>query len=167
VERATLNADGSVSGWEELAPLPAPRSHQGTALYDGYVYLTGGLDGNPAGTYKDYEDALRAPVNADGTLGPWETLGTLPSTLDTQSSFVHNGYLYMVGGIEFINYVDHVRRAQILPDHGLGPWEDSAPLPKGRGHVHQTPVYGKWVYSVGGSIQNLVAIPDVFRGTFQ
>jgi hypothetical protein len=167
VERATLAADGTIAAWEELDPLPGPRSHQAAVAFDGYVYLAGGLSGDPAGAYTDYTDVLRAPIQADGKLGAWESIAMLPKRVDTASAVVHDGFLYLVGGIEGISYVDHVRRAPILDDHGLGPWEDSPPLPKGRGHVHQTPVYGKWMYSVGGSITNLVPIPDVFRGTFQ
>src|SRR5262249_19063735 len=131
------------------------------------VYLLGGLKGDPAGAYTDYKDVLRAQIQADGKLGAWETIADIPKRNDTASAVVHDGFLYLVGGIEGAIYVDHVRRGRGMEDHSLGGWEDSAPLPKGRGHVHQTPVYGKWMYSVGGSITNLVPIPDVFRGTFQ
>jgi hypothetical protein len=167
VERGHLGTDGSVMSWDELTPLPAPRSHHALAESGGYLYALGGLQGEPAGTYTDYKDVLRSEIQPDGTIGAWETLTTLPTRDDTASTFVHDGYVYLVGGIIGVEYVAFVRRAQVLPDHSLGPWEDSPQLPKGRGHVHQTPLYKQWSYSIGGSIDNLVPIPDVFRGTFQ
>jgi N-acetylneuraminic acid mutarotase len=167
VERATLGADGSIASWEELAALPGPRSHHAMVIAGSTLYVIGGLQGDPAGTYTDYLDVLAAPIQADGTLGTWTTAGTLPVGIDTASAVVTDGDIYVIGGVEGDAYVNHVRRAPILPDHTLGAWQSSAPLPKGRGHVHQTPLYQGNVYSVGGSIANLVAIPDVFRGTFK
>jgi hypothetical protein len=167
VERAKLGSDGAIAAWDELAPLPAPRSHHVLVSDGGYLYAAGGLNGDPAGAYTEHQDVLRAAIQPDGTLGAWEMIAKLPKQLDTASGVVHDGFFYLVGGVEVASYVDHVRRARLLEDHTLGPWEDSPPLPKGRGHVHQTPVYQGNMYSVGGSIANLVAIPDVFHGTFQ
>jgi hypothetical protein len=167
VERATLGADGSIASWEELPALPGPRSHHAMVIAGSTLYVIGGLQGDPAATNTDYLDVLAATIEADGTLGPWTTAGTLPVGIDTASAIVMGGYVYVIGGVEGDAYVNHVRRALIRPDQSLAAWESSPPLPKGRGHVHQTPLYQGNVYSVGGSIANLVAIPDVFRGTFQ
>ena len=167
VERGTLNPDGTVTAWEELAPLPGRRSHHALVLYNDYIYVLGGLVGDPNGAFTDYTDVLSTAIASDGTLGPWTTVASLVTANDTASADVHAGWLYLVGGLEGDAYVDHVRRSPVLANHTLGPWESSAPLPVGRGHVHQTPIYQSRMYSVGGSIANLVAIPDVFVGTFQ
>jgi len=93
---AKLNADGSVGTWNTAAnALPAARDNHSSVVSNGYVYVLGGEDttGDPVTT------ALYAKLNADGSVGTWNTAANaLPAALDRQSSVVVNGYIYFMGG---------------------------------------------------------------------
>jgi hypothetical protein len=131
------------------------------------VYVVAGLNGNPAGEHQQLRDILRAPILADGTLGRWSEAGHLDSAYATHAAFVRDGWVYVVGGVESnARFVGTVQRAPIRPDGGLGPFEPSVPLPVRRGHVHQTPLWKDWVYSVGGSASRRL-VTAVHIGSFR
>ena len=119
-----------------------------------------GLNGNPAGPHQQLRDILRAEIKSDGTLGDWIAVGRLDSAYATHAAFVHDGWLYVVGGVENnARFVSTVQRAPIRDDGRVGFFEPAEPLPVGRGHVHQTPVWRDFVYSVGGSASRRLMRP--------
>jgi N-acetylneuraminic acid mutarotase len=167
VERAEVALDGTLSAWVTVTALPDKRSHNAIVAYDDALWVSGGLSGDPAGVHTSYKDVLRAEILADGSLGAWNTVGELPLTLATHSSFAHGGALYVVGGVEDGDTnTAAVRRALIEENGMLASWEDLPPLPKPRAHAHQTPVFGGFVYSAGGAFEH-ASIPDVFIGRFE
>ncbi|MFT3767437.1 MAG: hypothetical protein QM820_18445 [Minicystis sp.] len=167
VDRATVAADGTLGPWTAVTALPGKRSHHGLAIDGNHLYVTGGLSGDPAGVATTYDDVLQAQVNEDGSLGDWTAAGTLAVTVETHSSFVHVGQLYVVGGVEKNAYdTKHVKRAPLLPDGTIGAWENLADLPKARAHVHHTPVYGGFIYSPGGAV-NHASLDDVVIGKLE
>lgn len=151
---ARMGADGTLGAWTALTPLPRPRSHHAALVHDGHLYVVGGLDGDPAGHLAVYTDVLRAPIQADGTLGEWRIASRMPHSYATHAAFVHGGALWVLGGVEDNQrFVNHVWRAAFGANGALGRWEEVDPgLPLARGHVHETPVVGGRVYSVGGRI---------------
>lgn len=163
-----LDADAGAAGaWQEMSALPGKRSHHGLASTGEALYLTGGLSGDPAGLYKSYDDVLRAPIEADGTLGEWATVGQLPVFLSIHTSFVFAGQLYLLGGLtEQGDDIANVWRAPIESDGGLGAWEELPALPKARAHGHQAPVVDGFVFAPGGAI-NHKSYADVFVGRFE
>ncbi len=167
VHGARLDTDGVPESWVDLTPLPAPRSHHASFVYEGALYVVAGLDGNPAGEHRQLRDILRAPILADGSLGSWSEAGRIDSAYATHAAFVRDGWVYVVGGVENnARFVGTVQRAPINPGGTLGPFERAAPLPIGRGHVHQTPLWKDWVYSVGGSASRRL-VTAVHIGTFK
>ena len=157
VYRSRLGPGGAPTSWESARSLPGPRSHHATFVYNGAVYVTGGLHGSPAGENTTLADVLRARVGLDGTLGPWETISTFDSTRVAHAAFVHDGHVYLVGGVESdTRFSETVQRSALLPNGDLGPWERTTPLPFGRGHTHHTPRWRGHLYSVGGRTGNRV-----------
>lgn len=150
--------DGTVASWRVAGELPRPRSHHAAVVIDGWLYVIGGMDGNPAQGPALYTDVRRAPLREDGTLGEWQLVSLMPDSYATHSAFVHGGWLYVMGGV--VNnhrFVDTVLRAPLRPDGRPGPWQPVTPgLPAIRAHVHVTPVVGGRVYSVGGSASRQV-----------
>jgi hypothetical protein len=145
--------EGGLGDWVELTALPRPRSHHSAFVHEGELYVVGGADGHPAAGNALYLDVWRAPISADGTLGPWRRRSVMPQAYATHSSFVHAGHLYTIGGVENDQtFTDVVLRTR-LDDAGLvGRWERVADsLPRARAHVHETPVHHGRIYSVGGS----------------
>jgi hypothetical protein len=167
VERATVDADGNVSDFTETTPLPERRSHFGIATTGDAIYVSGGLIGDPAGAATPLTEVLRATIDADGNVVEWTKVGDLPTALETHSSFVEAGMLYVVGGVEN-NWLDTaaVKRAPILDDGSLGDWEDTTPLPAARAHAHQTPLRDGFVYSAGGALDH-DSTDAVFVGVFE
>jgi hypothetical protein len=170
VERSIVGEDGTLSEWEEVTPLPIQRSHHSLVAGAGGLWITGGLTGNPAGVHTDFDDVLFAPIEADGSLGAWTEVGTLPGTLGTHASFEHAGFIYIVGGVmgmeTGVHNTDEVYRASISEGGVLGAWEQMPSLPAARAHAHHTPVFDGFVYAPGGAL-NHASIADVFVGRFE
>ncbi|MFO0554985.1 MAG: hypothetical protein U0271_41795 [Polyangiaceae bacterium] len=153
VERASFDGT-TVGAFQADTALPLPCSHQGVATDGKSIFVTGGLarvNGDFANDVP-YDSVLSAPIQADGTLGAWTDLGTMPVSLSIHASFVHAGSLYVVGGLKDVTtFVKTVYRAPIAEDGTLGAWETLAiELPRTRGHSHQDPMIGPFTYSVGG-----------------
>ena len=166
VERAMITGS-DVAAWTEVTPLPGRRSHHSAATDETAIFVTGGLEGNPAGEYTSFGDVLRAQFLEEGGLGDWVKVGDLPTTLGTHSSFVHAGMLYVVGGIEGDSHnTAAVRRSPIGEDGTLGAWEELPALPTARAHAHQSPLYQGFVYAVAGAY-NHDSMADVFIGRFE
>jgi hypothetical protein len=101
VNRARINADGSLGAWQQLADLPQPRERHATAVYNGRLVVIGGLSAGLTSTNTVYA----ATLNADGSLGAWQTgfLPSLPQPLDRHAAVVVNvlgcgDVIYLVGG---------------------------------------------------------------------
>jgi hypothetical protein len=70
-----------------------------------------------------------------------------------------------VGGFDgALNLLPNVRRAKVLADGTLGPFEELAPLLFPRAHVHHTPMANGRIFSVGGNIGNHEVTDDVLVG---
>jgi hypothetical protein len=160
---ATLGADGRLGAWNRLRPLPEPRSHHAVVIDHGALYVIGGLAGNPARNPVQHASVLRAGILRDGSLGEWRRVGEMPHAYATHSAFVHDGALWVVGGVEDnARFSELVWRAPLGRDGTLGAWSQVAqPLPFGRGHVHVTPVIGGRVYSIGGRLAPQQGAPPV------
>jgi non-specific serine/threonine protein kinase len=167
VFRAKIGRGGEMGAWTTLDSLPGPRSHQATFVEDGAIYLVAGMAGNPMGDAKPLGDVLRATVNKDGSLGEWKTVSQLDAAFATHAAVVHEGYLYVIGGVENNKTMsDRVVRAALGKDGTLGAWETTtATLPAPRAHVHQVPVLRDHLFSVGGS-RSGKALDDVVVGKF-
>jgi hypothetical protein len=167
VVKATVT-NGMLSAWMPAGKLPGPRSHFSISAAGDYVYIAGGLDQSAYQNPPNLAEVQRGRVNESGEVGEWTMMPALPVALATQSSFIYGGYLYVAGGEDGAAMEKRVWRASIQADHSLGSWEDAAPLPVARGHVHNLPVLGTHVYSVAGATDAFLdSTGDVQIGTFQ
>jgi hypothetical protein len=88
------------------------------------------------------------------------------------AAFVRNSFFHIVGGgisgghHRNGEFLDRVRRAPIEADGHIGTFEDITPLPLARGHVHQTPIHGNYIYSVGGRIHDASGTMDATHASF-
>jgi len=158
VFRARVRPDGSLDAWTREGDMPRPRSHHASFAHGGALYVVAGLDGHPAAANTPLNDVLRARILSDGAIGAWVTVSTLDSAYATHAAVVHDGYVYVVGGVENnTRFVSTVQRAPLGQDGTIGPWEGVTPgLPVARGHVHQVPVWRGRLYSLGGSANRQV-----------
>ena len=84
---------GSVESWNTTTTFPSNIDGATSVTYNGYVYEIGGNNGGgPVDT------VYYAPLNANGTVGTWQSTTPLTSSLFYATSVVNNGYVYEIGG---------------------------------------------------------------------
>jgi hypothetical protein len=149
---ARLTPAGKIESWQQMKPLPRPRSHHAAFVHDNHIYVTGGMDGPVGGMQAAFLDVIRAPIQADGTLGDWQIVSRIPHSYATHASHFHGGFFWLIGGVEDnARFVGTVLRAELRADGRVGGWSEVTPgLPVGRGHVHNTPTLHDRIYSAGG-----------------
>ena len=167
--RARIGADRTLGAFEEQTPLSPDRSHHASFVRDGRLYVLGGLTGDPTATYTDRKDAVFAPIAEDGTLGEWVAAGSLPKSLSVSSAQLYRDAVYLFGGLEDgQRFSDKIRRATFETDGVFGPFATlTAKLPDARGHVHQTPMWKDFIYSVGGKDMSDRSLDAIDVGRFE
>ena len=94
VEYSQVGLDGDLSAWQSTTPLPAALHNAGAVVFRGFLYVAGGANGTDQPTASAY----RAEVHADGTLGSWQSVGSLPNPTAYHSMVSFGPYVYVVGG---------------------------------------------------------------------
>ncbi len=171
----TLNTDGTIgANWTATStnPLPASRAHHAMAEADEtnslvpvgkrYVYVIGGQElstDTPGGTNTVYMASVDATT---GTVAAWTPLiNTLPQSLVGLSATVHNGYLYVSGGVAPDGTPSRaVYSAPVNSDGTIGAWTTSAnslPVAAGFGQMF---VFGGQIYWVDGDNSNSQLLPN-------
>jgi|GEM_PF-727138 len=96
VSYAPIKADGSLGTWNETNNLPAGQIWANATAYDGYLYAFGGYPGSDGGTTTTA--VTYAQINANGTIGSWQTTVSLGTAVAESQGVAYNGYLYAVDG---------------------------------------------------------------------
>jgi len=151
VEYAPIRPDGTLGAWNLTAPLREARGFFDAVVHDGYLYAAGGGNG-PNGEHL-LASVERAPLRADGRLGPWEAL---PVTLNLPRRCVKlavvGDALFALGGFGGA-LLDSVERAEFRAG-GLGPFT----LEPGRmtmpRYVNAAKAHGDVLYVFGGHDEN-------------
>jgi hypothetical protein len=126
---ARINDDGTLGLWTELPALPDPLVLHTAVSTHGYIYVLGGRKSLSSAIVSDA--VHRARVNANGTLGTWETLPiTLPRPLHLHAAVATCDHVYVIGGQDAVNEWDRVYQAEIQADGELGAWSETTSLPK-------------------------------------
>ncbi len=166
--RARIGADGSLGAFEAQVALKPDRSHHASFIRESRLYVLGGLTGDPTGDFVDRSDAIVADIAADGTLGAWAAAGKLPTALSVTAAQVYKDAVYIAGGLEDSEFTDKVRRATFNGDGSLTAFATlPGKLPEGRGHVHQTPMWKTFLFSVGGKDNKQKSLGTVDVARFQ
>jgi hypothetical protein len=166
--RAHIGADGSLGAFEAQTALKPDRSHHASFIREKRIYVVGGLTGDPTGDYVDRSDMIMATIGDDGALGAWSAAGKLPMALGVSSAQLYKDAVYLVGGLEGDIFSDKVRRGTFNDDGTLMPIATLASkLPAARGHVHETPMWKTFFFSVGGQDDNGTSLGTVDVGHFE
>ncbi len=155
VVRLLNNHTGTVAsgGWQDDAnQLPAGRFRHSAVTVNGYMYVVGGLDDtvNNAATSTVYY----TKVNADGTIGAWNSTTALPAARGELSAVTINGYIYAIGGYAGDistpgTLQDTVYYAKVNPDGTVGAWAQTTQLPLGT-IAHSSVTTNGYIYVLGG-----------------
>lgn len=126
----TIGDDGRIDAWEEARTMPGGRFHS-VAVVDGrWLYVVGGIEEDDA-----IDTVLRAELKDDGTLGEWTQAATLPAPRSHHAAVVHDGSLYVLGGLDgdpmrgTEETHGDVWRARLSADGSVGTWETLTELP--------------------------------------
>jgi hypothetical protein len=115
---APQNADGTLGAWNTTTPLPLPNGRDlgSVAVVDGYLVLSGGEDN--AVSYTDTQ--YRAQIQANGTVGPWVQVTSLPSTRWFNRTAYYNHTLINYGGYNAAVIANEAQTAAVMPNGILG-----------------------------------------------
>jgi hypothetical protein len=126
-------ADGTVTAWDTLAPLPVPRANHCAVAWGDRLIIAGGND-KPSGSssFVSLDDVLAASVAEDGTLGPWTVIGHLPSPGTACVLAVNGSSLLLLGGLFADETLDGNIWSADLSGAELGAWQLIGTLPFAR-----------------------------------
>lgn len=156
VRFATIQSTGQLGSWASTTAMPAPLAFHASVVATpfnsrvkgtGFIYVLGGATtaaGAPSAA------VYRGTLNADGTVGTWTTLGSLPAPVHSLGAVLFRGDIYVVGGSTTANApVNTVFRARIDSLGAIGDWIAQANLPSARSY-HGLVQVGGYLYTVGG-----------------
>lgn len=144
---AKLNADGSIGAWATTTALPQTREELSAVTVNGYIYAIGGR--NSVGATQS--TVYYAKLNADGTVGTWNTTTALTTDRSNHSSVTANGFVYVLGGDETGGTVTTVNYARANSDGTLGAWNTTTAFSAAR-RYHASTIANGYVYSLGGAV---------------
>ena len=148
---AQINSNGTVGTWQTTTALPQGLHDATSVEYNGYVYVMGGVNGSN----NTVSTVYYAPINANGTVGTWNTAPALPQGVNSATSVEYNGYVYEMGGVNNANsYLSTVYYAPLNPNGTVGTWSTSSnslPLPTTAAASAQS---NNYIYVMGGVAQS-------------
>ena len=143
-----LDLDNQAVGWKMLAPLPSPRQHAGSAVYQGKIYFIGGQTGHDEGSV-----AFKLVHVYNPETNSWSRLADIPAPEGTpgiahiSSSVVVKGNQIIVIGGEY----EFQKGTRLVSAYSpaTNTWSSLSTLPKiMRGGVGA--VLGDKLYYTGG-----------------
>ncbi len=152
--RAKIAADGTLGAFENQTPLDPDRSHHAAFIRKSRIYLVGGYTGDAIDNNQiGHDDCVFAEIDAGGKVGVWKPAGKLPVALGVSSAQLYEDAVYTLGGIEgdSVIFTNAIRRATFHDDGTLSEFDTlKTTLPDDRGHVHDTPMWKSFMFSVAG-----------------
>lgn len=148
VERARINADGHLEPWVmEPGNMTMPRYIHGVKQMGDIVYVLGGHDQDRGTGQVDVEWAR---IKKEGGLEPWQRGTPMQVGRWGLSDVAHDGWIYAMGGLSGLEYLDSIERAKPDPKTGIQKWESIGALASPRGHFSVL-VYKDWIYVFSGT----------------
>jgi hypothetical protein len=146
VQYAPINANGTIGAWQATTSFATPRAYFGATVYDGYLYILGGYDSTPT----VFSDVQYAPINANGTLGTWQTTTSLGTARAGFSTVAYDGYLYILGGFDSTSTAfSDVQYAPINANGTIGAWQATTSFATPRAYFGVV-TYDGYLYLLGG-----------------
>jgi len=116
---AAVGTGGALTTWQTANPLPGPLRSLTLTTANGYLYAVGGSNGSSVSA-----QVYRAKINADSSLGSWQTLGALPQPRERHAAVVYGGRLVVLGGLDASGGSQNtVYAATLNTDGSLGAWQ--------------------------------------------
>ena len=172
VQYAPINANGSLGTWHYthastddgttyVAGMPAAEFGGAVAVYNGFVYVTGGCTNfNSVSIACNTFSSVTyyAPFNANGTIGSWNPTSSFTTGRFGHTTVAVNGYLYVIGGCNAYNlaactnatnYMNDVQYAKINANGTIGSWAYTTSFTNAR-YFHGSVAANGYLYIIGG-----------------
>lgn len=153
---------GTIGTWATTgAGFTTARYFQGQAVYNGYVYIGGGLGASAL------SDVQYAKINSDGTLGTWTATTSIPGGNAARygvGMVAYNNRMYIMGGYTGSTYLDDVMYTTINSDGTLdSTWTTSSVVLPSTRYAFGLVAYNNKFYLTGGS--NATVKNDAYYAT--
>ncbi len=99
VQFSKIAEDGTLSDWTTTTAMPAASTALQAVAHNGYLYAAGGFE-QPG----DGKSVYYAPINSDGTVGPWLPASSFNSSRSSFGLAAQGGYIYASGGLGQRNF---------------------------------------------------------------
>lgn len=119
--------------WTQQTSLPQNSSMGAAAIINNRIYFSGGFNNSGQSNM-----VYSAPINPDGSLGPWAESGQMPQARRAHGMIEHNGHLIIMGGDSNGTYLNTVYMATPDGSGNISSWQQLNSLP---GAVYR----GAWV----------------------
>lgn len=147
VEHADFLPDGSLSEWKlEDKPMSMPRYVNGVKKFGSNAYVIGGHDQAKGVGITDVEWSPLGPEDKRD----WKATSPLNVGRYGLSEVAHGDYLYALGGLTGLEFLDSVEKSKVNANGTLSDWQMSTPLNVARG-MFSVVEYKEHVYVIGGS----------------
>lgn len=142
-----VDPSGALGPWVATTPLLGKRALLAAAVYNGFLYVTGGV------WTSSLPDVLYAPINpSTGMVGAWKATVPFQASLgrDSHATEAYNGFLYILGGncLSGPRYYT-VLMAPIHSDGSVGAWVQTTQLPTAR-YGLKSLVHNGELFAMGG-----------------
>lgn len=166
---ALFNVSGAAATLTSTGKLAGPLSHQSAWVYGSRIFMAGGFNVSTIGNPPPVATISSAAIGADGTLGAWEEVGTLPSPNGVTNATVVGCNVVTAGGLDEKRFHGRLTVTRMNAEGTIIDTVTSdAELSEPRGHVHQAPRHGKYLYVVGGRVvSGLRAVGTIDRITIE
>jgi hypothetical protein len=145
VQYASLDATtGAVGTFASTSSFTTARTYHQMVASSGYMYLMGGFDGTTP-----FGDVQYAVINSNGTLGTWAATQNMHVPRYLFEASVHNGFVYVWGGVNLATSLADASYAQIGTNGMLSNWQQAGVFTTKRNSLAGT-IYNGTMYMLGG-----------------
>jgi len=161
VERADFMPDGSLGEWQlEPETMLLPRYVNGVKKFGSAAYVIGGHDQTRGIGITDVEwSPLGDPQQRD-----WKATQPLLTGRYGLATVGHGDYLYAMGGLTGLEYLDSVEKSKVNADGRLSAWQMTTPLDVPRA-MFSVAEYKEWIYVIGGTSRESYPASVVYATT--
>ena len=148
VEHAQIKEDATLDEWfEEGEKLIELRYISGAKKVGEIVYVVGGHHQTEGAGINNVE---WSKVIDEAGFQPWKETAALQVGRYGLAVVSHDNYLYALGGLSGVDYLDSVEVGKTLGTGVIDPWRFSTPLATPRAMLSAV-VYKDWIYVIGGT----------------
>jgi hypothetical protein len=165
VYSAVIQDDGLLGHWVPVTGLPQALSAHAAVVANDHLFVLGGF--NATGFQAT---VFSAPVNDDGTLGPWTLLPALPEPLAVNAAVSAHGYIYVLGGRKSnqpVTVSGNIHRARVNAHGTLDRWETLSTTLPHPSMWHEAVVTCDHLYFMAGQDAGIYEYSDVYQAEFQ